>query len=161
MKRIILIALAAYAVFFLAGCKTLNSSGYSSFDATPYVINPATGETACCSVHVVSGKEYSTLTAHVSKSSDGSISVDLNENGTKAFQGQQIAGNVAENATNVAKTAALTAGAVLIAPFAIPAGAAAFGGVAASGTLGAVAAGTGVGIGLDKATTPSVPAIAP
>jgi hypothetical protein len=151
MKRLILLSV----LISLAGCTTLDRAGYSQFDATPYVANPATGEKACCEVHVVSGKEYSTLTAHVAKAEDGSIVLDLSENGTKAFQGQQIAAGVAGEAAKVATTAALTAGAVLIAPIAIPAIGATLGAAAASGTAGALAAGTGAGIVLNKAATPT------
>jgi hypothetical protein len=118
----------------LAGCSSLANTGVSTFEASPYTSKD--GTIVCCAMKVVSGKEYANLTAHVSKGADGSIVLDLQENGTKAFTGTAIAANTATASVEaVAKVAA----------------------VAINPTSGLVAgAGTAIGAGVKVFTAPAV-----
>lgn len=124
-------------------------AGITKFTAAPYT--DASGHASCCVVTVISGKEYSAITAHASKAADGSIVLDLNESGTKAFAGQQIAAGAAQNAANDAVKTALVGGAVLIAPVAAPV----LGAIGASGTLGALGIGAAGATVVNKIAAPA------
>ena len=127
LKAAILIPL----MLLTTGCASLQNAGSTSFTADPY-ISPK-GEILCCIVKYDSGKEIAMVHAEVHKvGSDYSLVLD--ETGIKAFEGQQIS---ADAAKLVAKTAAESAVAIMLAPVA---GAA----LAAPGVLPALAGGAAV-----------------
>lgn len=146
MKLIAILCMYGVA---LSGCASMQYAGITKVTTTPYT--DSKGIASCCAVTVISGKEYSTITAHASKSADGSIVLDLNETGTKAFAGQQIAAGAAQNAANDAVKAALITGGVLIAPVGAPV----LGAIGASGTLGALGLGAVGATVVNKVATPA------
>lgn len=87
------------ALALLSGCAALQSAGRAEYTVRPYTA--ADGTVQCCEVHVVNGKEYALLEAHVVKQGDD-WRVDLKEQGVAAFQGQAHAANVAQAAIEAA-----------------------------------------------------------
>ena len=100
-------------VLVLAGCSSLQNAGMAEYSVKPIVTQA--GDTICCEVSIRNGKEITSLEAHVKKSGDD-YSVDLVEQGIKAFAGQQISADALKSVVDGAVKAALTAAGVVVSP---------------------------------------------
>jgi len=112
MKKILVVVF----LFTFCGCASLQNAGTAHYSVKPFVTNHTTGEMSCCEVVVDNGKEISSLVAHIEKRGND-YTVDLNEQGVKAFEGQAIASGALKEAIDGAVKAAVT---TALAPF-IPA----------------------------------------
>ena len=143
----ILLSVCLACVFALSGCASLQNAGTASYSVRPFV---AQGETHCCEVAVINGKEIALLDATIEKHGPD-YSVHLHEEGVAAFKGQQIAAGatvqLAAEAGKVAAIGALTVAAPALAPIA--------GAALASGGLGAAAVGAGATLGVQKLLAPA------
>jgi len=137
--------LAVVVMLALSGCASLQNAGTAEYSVKPFVIDAKTGAIACCEVVVKNGKEIANVKAHIQKQGDN-YTVDLEEQGVMAFQGQAIAAGATKDAIDaVAKAAAAAA----LAPF-LPALLPAAGAALTSGGLPAAAVGAGAVILKDK-----------
>lgn len=136
MRYIVITLLVAAS--FLAGCASLQNAGTAEYSIRPFVVDANAGTVACCEVLVRNGKEVASVKAHISRQGDN-YTVDLDEQGVRAFRGQEIAAGVTQSAIDVAAKAAVAAALAPIAPAVIPAAGAA---LSAPG-LGAAAVGAG------------------
>lgn len=87
MRLLILIAALA-----MSGCASLQSAGVAEYSVRPVVVGL---QIVCCEVMVRNGKEIALVKAHIEKSGDN-YTVDLEERGVVAFQGQSIAAGAAK-----------------------------------------------------------------
>lgn len=142
MKKIIIFLL----FLNLFGCASLQNAGTARYKIEPFV-NNVTGETVCCVVTVSNGKEISNLVAHMEKKGND-YSIDLNEQGIKAFEGQAIAAGAMKEAIDDAVKASVAASLAPVLPMLAPAAGAAL----ASPGIGAAAIGAGTVIGIQKLT---------
>ncbi len=130
---------AALLFLFLTGCASVQNAGTAEYSVKPVAIGE---KTICCEVTVKNGKEFAYLEAHIEKRGDD-YTVDLKEQGVKAFEGQAIAASVIGASLTVAQRAALTTALMPLAPLIIPAAGAAIAapgiGAAAVGAAGAIA----------------------
>lgn len=144
MKKLLI--MAVMAIFLcLAGCASLQNAGTARYSVKPFVVNSGTGAIACCEVVVENGKEISNLKAHIQKQGDN-YTVDLEEQGVMAFQGQAIAAGATKEAIDGAAKAAAAAALAPVIPLLLPAAGAAL----ASPGVGAAAVGAGAVILKDK-----------
>lgn len=140
MKKILCLVI----LFGLFGCASLQNAGTAKYKIEPFV-NNVTGETICCVVTVTNGKEISNLIAHVEKKGDN-YTIDLNERGVKAFEGQAIAAGAMKEAIDDAVKASVAASLAPILPMLVPVAGAAL----ASPGIGAAAVGAGTVIGVQN-----------
>lgn len=143
-------ALAVTLMAALTGCASLRYAGVSKFDAVP-IVDAKTGAVTCCEIHGVSGKEYAALNVTAIKGADGSISLSVAEQGTKAFEGQALAAGATQDAINAAAKAAVAMALAPVLPALIPAAGAAL----ASPGIGAAAVGAAGVIGTQKLLAPA------
>ena len=149
MKPIIY-TLAILATIALYGCASQQYGGMASYSVKPFL--DGKGDATCCDVQVNNGKEIASLKAHIAKTSAGDYTVDLEEQGVAAFQGQAISAGALKQAVDDALKAALAAGAVVAVPVLAPAAGAA---LAAPG-IGAAALGAAGILGV-QAVQPAAP----
>ena len=142
---ILLLIMAGVAMSVLTGCASLQNAGTAEYSVKPFVIDAKAGTVACCEVMVRNGKEIASVKAHVQKQGD-SYTVDLEEQGVQAFQGQTIAAGVTQAAIDAAAKAAVAAALAPVLPALLPAAGAAL----QSGGLSAAAVGAGAVIVKDK-----------
>lgn len=140
------LALAALAAFFMSGCASLQFAGTADYQVRPF--RDELGATHCCEMAVHNGKEIANLKAHIQRAADGSYTVDLEEQGVTAFQGQAIAAGAAKEAIDAAAKAAVAAAIAPVLPALLPAAGAAL----SSPGLGAAAVGAGAVVIKDKVT---------
>lgn len=143
----------------LGGCASQQYGGMASYNVKPFL--DKNGYATCCEVSVNNGKEIAALKAHIAKTKDGDYTVDLEEQGVAAFQGQQVSANALKTAADAAVKAALITAGVIAAPILAPAAGAAL----ASPGVGAAALGAAGVLGVQAvqstAITPSVLNAAP
>ena len=104
-------ALMLAAVLALAGCASLQTAGVAEYAVRPVIVND---QVVCCEVTVKNGKEIALIKAHIEKTGDN-YTVDLEERGVVAFQGQSIAAGAVRSGVDSAAslgTAALGIGAL-------------------------------------------------
>ncbi|MHB8871227.1 MAG: hypothetical protein ACYC5G_02085 [Candidatus Doudnabacteria bacterium] len=131
-----------FVFFLLTGCASLQNAGTAHYSVKPFIVNRNTGEVACCEVTINNGKEISSLIAHIEKKGND-YTVDLNEQGVKAFEGQAIAAGAMKEAIDEAVKSAIAASLAPILPMLVPAAGAAL----ASPGIGAAAVGAGAVMG--------------
>lgn len=102
MIRPIVFAACAAA---LSGCASLRNAGTADYTVRPFEVG---GRVICCEVHVRNGKEMDTLRAHITRDGDR-YTVDLEQSGVRAFEGQAIAAGVVSEAVSSAVRAGVTA----------------------------------------------------
>lgn len=139
MKRLLLLC-----VLTLAGCASIERAGNAEYSVEPFV-TPG-GAAVCCRVSVKNGKEIAYLEAHIEKRGDN-YTVDLKEQGVKAFEGQAIAASVIGASLTTVQRAALATALMPLAPLIIPA----VGSAMAAPGIGAAAVGAAGVIATQKA----------
>lgn len=137
-----------YAMLFmlavvLSSCASLQDAGVAQYSIKPF--QDAAGVTRCCDVQIKNGKEIGSLKASITNT-DGNFSVQLEEAGITAFQGQAIAAHVTQTALDAAAKAAVASALAPMLPMLIPAAGAAL----TTPGIGAAAVGAGAAIGAEK-----------
>lgn len=102
MIRTVIFAACAAA---LSGCASLRNAGTADYTVRPFA---ADGRVICCEVHVRNGKEMDSLRAHITRDGDR-YTVDLEQSGVRAFDGQAIAAGVVSEAVSSAIRAGMSA----------------------------------------------------
>lgn len=92
-------------VWTLAGCTSLQNAGTASYRIKPFEL--ADGKLACCELEVLNGKEITGLEARITKTGDD-FTIELKEQGVKAFKGHEISAEAMRTVTEAAVKAALT-----------------------------------------------------
>lgn len=82
----------------ILGCSSLQDAGHSKYSFRPFA--GADGKMLCCEAVIESGREVSNLSIHVVKRGED-YDVTVSVEGVKAFAGQAIAGEAANNAIPV------------------------------------------------------------
>lgn len=141
MKILLITSLLA-----LSGCASLQNAGLFSVE-----INPQTGVTK-----LTDGKQYASIKGNITFTKNGDYATTFEAMDAQAFQGQAIAAGATQAAIDAAAKAAVAAALVAAAPVVMPA----LGGMAASGTAGALAIGVGSTVAVQKIVAP-VPAAKP
>ena len=90
MKTLLILLVA----ITLAACASLQTAGIARYSIKPFVVDAGTGAIECCEVLVENGKEFASLEAHIEKRGDN-YTVDLKEQGVRAFAGQRISAGAA------------------------------------------------------------------
>lgn len=150
MRYLILMVFALFAT----GCTSLQNAGTASYHVKPFL--DAAGNAICCEVAVENGKEIALLKAHIAKAGD-SYTVDLEEQGVAAFQGQQIAAGALKTAVDGAVKAAIAAALIPALPALAPVAGAA---LASPGAAAAALGAAGV-LGTQQLLAPSQALVAP
>ena len=89
----------------LPGCASLRNAGTADYTVRPFAVD---GRVVCCEVHVRNGKEMDSLRAHITRDGDR-YTVDLEQSGVRAFDGQAIAAGVVSEAVSSAIRAGVSA----------------------------------------------------
>lgn len=85
----------------ITGCSSLWWAGTSQYEISP-LVDVSNKIVGCCTLKVISGKEYAAITAKFVKTGDN-YEITLNEKQVLAFKGQEIS---ASAATDVASSVA-------------------------------------------------------